>query len=387
MKCPLISCPLLAKLHRNLVRGKHDCTTSPFANIDVLFVGDFNQFPPVKSTPLYYGSHPETPMKPVTSQNDVDRELGRCLWSQLTHAILLTEQNRVVDNKYADILKRLAEGKCTPHDHAVLNTRLIDNVDINTTKFLDAPVVVPGNRLRNEVNKFYVNKYAASIGQMVVTSIAIDSCTKFQLTASKLKLLQNLSYTSTSNLPGELPLFIGMKVMLTTNLLVEEKLANGSVGEVTRIACTSRPILKENKYVLQEQPRYVVVNFHNTSCPTFESLNPGEVPIFPLASTFRHKFPGSLRPTSIRRQQLPLVACYSYTAHKAQCKTLDAVITDLVPPPGFKVDSGFSYVPLSRVRRLDDLCILRPFPIKVLQTQQPLDLVAQDKRFEEMDLS
>ena len=48
--------------------------------------------------------------------------------------------------------------------------------------------------------------------------------------------------------------------------------------------------------------------------------------------------------------------------------TLNKAIVDLVPNPKFKraTEVSFSYVPLSRVRRLEDLTILREFPASVI---------------------
>ena len=174
--------------------------------------------------------------------------------------------------------------------------------------------------------------------------------------------------------------------MLTINLSVEAKLSNGSIGKITKIACNRKPVYQEGRYILPEPPSYVIVEFPGTKCPTFEGLNPEEVPIFPHAASFMYRFPGSMKSATIRRQQIPLVACYSYTSYKAQGKTLSAMITDLVPPKGFQnIDASFAYVPLSRVKRLDDLVILRPFPISVLQKERPKDLIAQDRRFAHME--
>ncbi len=382
----MVSCPLLARLHQNLIKGKHDQITAPFANMDILFVGDFHQFPPVKSIPLYYGTDQNTPTRPLCNQRDVDREFGRSLWMQLTHTIILREQNRIQDETYADILSRLATGTCTVKDFQLLNTRIIGKVDINTKKFCDAPVIVPGNNLRREVNRLFAKKAASASGQHMIFSIAKDFSAKYDLPPSKLIRLQKLSYTETGNLPGELELFIGMPVVLTMNLAVEAKLSNGSMGNITKIVCKRKPVIVEGRYILPELPSYVVVKFSEFNSVSFKDLEPGEVPIFPQTASFTYKFPGTVKSTTLRRHQIPLIPCYAYTSYKAQGKTLPAIITDLIPPPGFKkIDASFAYVPLSRVRRLDDLAIMRPFPISVIQHLPPEDLVAQDKRFEEMD--
>ncbi len=382
----LISCPLLATLHRNLVKGKHNTDTAPFAQMDVVFSGHFNQFPPVKSVALYYGTHDQTETKPLKFQTDVDRELGRSLWGQLTHVIILTEQNRIKDQQYKELLDRVAEGTCTFDDYTLLNTRVIGNINLDEEKFRDAPVIVPGNCLRKEVNTLFALHKALALKQNVILSIAKDVCSRFQLSPSKLKSLRHLPYTNTGNLAGELELFVGMTVMLTVNLAVESNLSNGSIGKISRIASNRKPVFKDGRYILTDLPSYVVVKFSGTTCTAFEDLNDNEVPIFPQISSFSHKFPGCSRSVTIRRQQLPIIPCYAYTSYKAQGKTLPAIITDLVPPKGFRnIDSSFSYVPLSRIQRLTDLVILRKFPFSVLQKQRPLDLIAQDRHFAEMD--
>ena len=68
----------------------------------------------------------------------------------------------------------------------------------------------------------------------------------------------------------------------------------------------------------------------------------------------------------MKRKALPLVPAYSITTHKSQGQTLPKIIVDLVMPPG-PVELASIYVPLSRVKRLQDLLILRPFQFDVLQ--------------------
>ncbi len=383
----MLSCGFLAKLHRQLVKGKHTSTTLPFGGLDILFVGDFKQFSPIHALSLYYGTHPHTPTKPVKKQSDVDRELGRSLWSQLTHVVYLTEQNRVTDQSYAELLKRIATGSGTEEDYNLLNTRLIENVDMMSEKFKNAPIVVPGNNLRCQLNRVHAIHNAANDGKRLLISKSVDSCTKFKLTPSKLKLLSSLSYTLTGSLPGELELFEGLSVMLTKNVAVELQLTNGTIGVVSRIPLEKKPIFSKDKnaYILQSVPNYVIVKFQGINIPRLPNLNEGEIPIFAVKSFFRYQFPGCEMSTSISRYQLPLVPSYSYTAYKAQSKTLNAIVTDLVPQAGVHIDPSFSYVPLSRVRSLQDLAIIRPFPKAVLQAKRPKDLIAQEDKFQIMD--
>ncbi len=123
-----------------------------------------------------------------------------------------------------------------------------------------------------------------------------------------------------------------------------------------------------------------------SKCPKLTGLEEGEVPIFPVSTSFQHKFPGTWIATSIRRHQLPLVAAYNYTSYKAQGKTPGTIIADLQPTTSLPIDTRFAYVALSRVKSLEDLVLLRPFPISVLQATRPKDLIAQEKRLKNLEL-
>ena len=68
---------------------------------------------------------------------------------------------------------------------------------------------------------------------------------------------------------------------------------------------------------------------------------------------------------SVKRRALPLVSAYCITTHKSQGQTLSKVVIDL-KLPNETDDIAAIYVPLSRVKRLADLVILRNFDYKVL---------------------
>ncbi len=379
----MISCSFLAKIHKQLIKAKHSISTIPYAGIDILFVGDFRQFAPILSSPLYYGSHSDSETKPIKRQWHLDREFGRTLWHQLTDVIILTEQNRISDKAYSKLLTRISEGRGTREDYNTLNSRLITNLDVTTGKFTNAPVVVPGNDLRQKINRAHAKHQSRNEGKRLFISTAVDTCSKVDMTESKLMTTHQLSYTKAGNLPSELELFKGLPVMLTQNIAVELGLTNGAFGEVTQIGFDKdhKMTKKDDSYLLESVPQYVIVKFPCLKHLKLPGLNIGEVPVFPVKSSFRIKFPGTVVKSTINRLQLPLVASYCYTSYKDQGKTLEAIIVELVPSSNKSNDPSFGYVPLSRVRRLQDLCILRPFPISILQSEVPPDLVAQNQRF------
>ncbi len=62
----------------------------------------------------------------------------------------------------------------------------------------------------------------------------------------------------------------------------------------------------------------------------------------------------------VTRTQLPILPAFAITTYKAQGLTMNKIVVDLQVPLGtLKVAS--IYVPLSRVKRVEDVAILRPF--------------------------
>ena len=89
----------------------------------------------------------------------------------------------------------------------------------------------------------------------------------------------------------------------------------------------------------------------------------------------------------MKRCHFPLVPRFACTAHKSQGATLDKAVVDLVPQPNLKspIDVNFPYVPLSRVRRLIDLTILRPFDASVVKVKPNPACLAMMEYFKTLD--
>ncbi|CAF1590993.1 unnamed protein product, partial [Adineta ricciae] len=81
--------------------------------------------------------------------------------------------------------------------------------------------------------------------------------------------------------------------------------------------------------------------------------------------------------------QLPLVPTYSITTHKSQGQTLNEVVIDLKLPRDTD-DIAAIYVPLSIVKRLRDLIILRHFDYKVLHIKPSKSQVAEIQRLDKL---
>ena len=310
------------------------------------------------------------------------------LWNELTHVVILTEQMRVTDKLYKEMLDRISEGKTTEEDYEVLQSRIICNgkIDLNSSTFKQAPMIVPGNRIRSILNELHVQTHANDEQEQMIQWSASDSCQKLKITASKTKQLADLPYTRTGGLPGKCALMKHMPVMLTRNVAVELGLTNGIIGKVVKIlAETAGKEFSEKQKTIEQLPLCVIVKFEKLKCPKLKYLDEKEIPVYPMKTTFKHKFPGTKTSYTITREQLPLEPAYAYTAHKAQGKTLPSVIVDLTPTGRKPSNNSFAYVPLSRVQKLEHLAILRPFPLNILQIQKSADHKAQDELFANMN--
>ena len=313
--------------------------------------------------------------------------LGSHLWEQLTDAIILTEQMRVQDPQYQQLLERVSEGCGTQQDYQLLCTRIIgDSVDIKSDTFMSAPMIIPGNKLVDKLNWIHAESHASEINCQLLISEATDICKSIDLCDSKQKQLSQLTVTKSGNLPRQCPLFPGMPIKLTENIAVELGLSNSTSGIIKDVVYDPRERIQNTKqHILQYPPLCVIVTMHKSTCPQLQELAPHDVPIFSTSKSFQYKFPGMKKPVSITRRQLPLVPAYAYTSYKSQAQTLPAAVVDLVIPQKMPVkDTSFAYVPLSRVRKLSDLAILRRFDIKVLQKQKTSDHIKQDAKFELM---
>jgi hypothetical protein len=269
------------------------------------------------------------------------------------------------------------------------------HVDITTIS--NNPIIVPGNELGMEINKLFA--YRHSQNKRVFVTKAKDTYNKGKsLPRDLADMIKDKPHTSTGQLPGELPLFVGMPVYISNNIAVELGLTNGTSGIVKSIR------LQNGETVSEEDTGFHHVEFNDMDCIIVElddvtakplrGLQPNNIPIFPQPGDFpitlkRQNRNGKVKQISVSRTHFPIVPRFSVTGHKSQGLTLEKAIIDLVPNPKFNgaQEVSFSYVPLSRVRRLEDLTILREFPASViLKPKENESRTAMMSHFKVIDL-
>ena len=83
----------------------------------------------------------------------------------------------------------------------------LDSISMNDS------IVVPGNKLRREMNNLFITHYSTFC--KVFVPKATDSCKRGKLSDEHKEIMKTVPCTQSDGLPGELPLFVGMPVFLT----------------------------------------------------------------------------------------------------------------------------------------------------------------------------
>ena len=137
----------------------------------------------------------------------------------------------------------------------------------------------------------------------------------------------------------------GCRIMLVANLWIQAGLVNGSMGIVQNILFE-----KEGPPAL---PTAVFIKFENYNRPTITTIEGEEV--VPITS-IRRSWEGK-NGTTCSRLQIPIGLAWAITVHKSQGLTLKKAKVDIGKK---EFSASLTFVGLSRVRSLSDLCLI-PF--------------------------
>ncbi len=298
----------------------------PFGGLQVIFLGDFYQLPPVSRNAA---TEPDTQRFCFESLN----------WNTTFPAhscVQLATLFRQRDPIFIEVLKDARRGVLTENTCNILRSRMIKPPsDLMPTQLF------PRNADADKVNKA---KYAEIKEPEIVFTmskfknlriyvenqkpIPTDILRRCEMLTDEEAELQLDMYIENNNLEKTLALKMGALVMCLANLDVEAGICNGSQGVIIDF----KPVLHP---VTMLEIRCPVVRFHNGHTRTIEPkvYQHGDYPKFGC-------------------EQLPLRLAWAFTIHKAQGITLDVAEIDI----GSRIfEFGQTYVALSRVRSLDGL--------------------------------
>ena len=287
--------PELLELVDQVAKGVRR-SPKPMGGIQVIFVGDFLQLPPVSRGGIMKFAF-ESPY-----------------WATIIkQTVHLKRIFRQKDPIFQGILDEARFGEVSPASLAVLKTRCNlswDDEPIQPTLLFSRNMDVESINTTN-LEELEGDEY---LYQISTTATAGLSGETLQRIVEKMDKEHNYAI--------ELTLKVGAQVMLITNLDQEKGLVNGSRGVVTGF---------------KEDVNWPIVMFKNNTHMTIE----------PHVWIFDDETP-------VQRSQLPLRLAYALTIHKAQGATLDCALVDI---GSNTFEYGQAYVALSRVKNLESLYI------------------------------
>jgi ATP-dependent DNA helicase PIF1 len=315
----------------------------PWGGMQVVFVGDFFQLPPVSTKEDNASTEAETisfdgePQKPKALPKQSFSYTSPAWHAANPIVCYLSEQHRQDDASFLDLLTAIRRGKVSDEHHDLLSER--------ATEYDDIP--------EGAARLYSHNANVDRENLQRLNAIDADSASYTMISKGAAHIVDALKRGCLS--PEVLTLKIGARVMFTKNAL-DGSYANGTLGEVIEFS-EAGPVVRTNrKRTILAQPA------------EWSVTDGGKV----LA----------------RVVQTPLRLAWVVTVHKSQGMTLDAAAVDL--SQAFEYGQG--YVALSRARSLDGLFVLgyneralQVHPeVSAQDTQFKLNSAAARKRFESM---
>lgn len=282
----------------------------PFGGIQVIFIGDFFQLPPV--------------------EKEYSKERQYCfdskLWKDLNlKNIVLKKNYRQKEEDFINALSHMRTNNINAEDIALLNTRSV-NVDTSQTNILH---IFSTNE---EANYYNYTKFNA-LDKPVKVFYAIDAVVRGKnLVYNNFTVRENNIldiFNKNCRVEKEIHLKIGCKVMLLINLDFDRGLINGACGTVEKF-----------------DDDYVNITFDN-------GVNTDILP-----NKFEYYYNDSVLAI---RTQYPLKLAYGITIHKSQGMTIDKLVVDC----SRIFERGQIYVAMSRVKTLSGLYLKSFNPKKV----------------------
>ena len=367
----MIGCQLMLRIHETLCEAKEN--SNLFGGINIIFVGDFAQLPPVGDTRLYSRLEKER----VGSQKGQKNVFGRLLWLSIDKVIILKEivrQNIQKDPQFTQLLSRLRVGSCTDEDYDFLTRKQLRNIatDFSNPIWAQAPIIVSNNDVKDRLNLESATSFAVRTNQPLHFYYASDKRKGKAIDDSGLRdKLWSYHSGKTEQHMGMLPLCKGMPVMVTQNYDVPNGIVNGCIGTLEKVNYT----IDDDGH---RHAHSCVIHAEKTSGPCLPHLKDHEIVVLADETPLTFTHPHSHVRTSFQRSQLPITPAFAMTAHKSQGNTLTSAILDIESC----LSTEAVYVMLSRVKKSDNIRILRPFRKAKIATRISEDLRREFRRLE-----
>ena len=319
----MVSAKLLLQTHQRLYEIFGTTDSIPFAGKTVIVSGDLYQLPPVLA-------------KPVFSMNGFIEKLLK-LW----HNFKLAEINKTMrqqgDDKFIELLNNIRIDSLSSEDEKLLKSRFIPANSIDYPR--NALHIFAENSLVNEHNLTML----ASLSNQLVSIFAIDDYPT-RTNQRTIDFVRAKKSSSTGGLLYKLDLKVGCRVMLTSNVDIEDRLINGQIGTVKK------------SYTLNGKIISIFVTFDDANGFNQRRSNHLNINHVSYERT-EAKFNITKKKQSgvVTKTQFPLVLAYACTVHKVQGLTLDKIVVSFQLDRQKNFKAVQMYVALSRATSMSGL--------------------------------
>ena len=341
-----------------------------FGNLNVIFVGDLHQIPPVMQSMVHK-------IRGIST-------LGTDLWKDLVSFHELTEVVRSKgDPLFTDMVHRVRVGKQTQSDIDTLRSRVVTTT-VDLDEQMKAMSIFPTNKMCNEHNAKCINILAMSHEIHLIRSKDAFVDSKFQDGVRKVENYMSDNLNDTCGLPTTLQLCTDARVMVRVNVDVQAKIANGVCGTVKWIEYDVSPtmptvhIMFDNSKV-GEGKKHSCASACTTPCPLA-----GTVAIRAVEKEFISK---KNKRRWVKRYMLPLQLAWASTVHKVQGMSLQSAYIWLEKASKFfSWQSGQAYTAISRLTSLAGLHFLAFNPQEIRTADNILEEYARLRALPKFDM-
>ncbi|XP_066934413.1 uncharacterized protein [Clytia hemisphaerica] len=324
----MISSQQLLNIHTRLceIFGVNDNT--PFAGKSIIVCGDLFQLPPIFQSSVFSTEGPI---------------IGAF---KLWHLFKLAELDEIMrqkdDSDFIDLLNNVRVGELNNNDESMIKSRLISREQP------DYPIESLHLFAENASVHLHNIQRLDTLPSETIHVEAMDVYPR-DFTESQITKVKNLPLNDTGGLSVLFDLKIGARVMLISNIDIEDRLINGQLGTVTDVKF--RNIKAELIYVkLDDKTAGIKAQSKDQYAKATET-----VPIEKSEVNFPFDKKNPYTSPIISRTQFPLKLAYACTVHKVQGLTLDSVVVSFDLARQRKFNAGQMYVAMSRVKNLNGL--------------------------------
>ena len=294
-----------------------------FGGVNVLFVGDILQLPPVNGAAVFERVSNKSVMTKLGSMTSVNIWQENVVYDELT-----INERQKKDQVFSSMLDEVRRG--CPSDTTVqalkdrvITKPIVDKFEELLSSNMSPLCLFPTRKSCQELNAEMLSRLGSETKDIPCIDEFDETKGTFKWSEKAENSLKkmNSDCNLTAGLEAVLQVAVGARVMLRRNIDTSTGLVNGAVGTVIAIAA-----------------HHITVQFDG---------RPEPHRVERVKSRFM-----LLKKVFVHRKQFPLILAFAVTVHKCQGLSLDCAIVDLSE----KVFcAGMAYVALSRVKQLQNL--------------------------------